>query len=257
MFLTALFRTPVPIVPIEPPAPASWLARLARATGRTIAATNAVVRHRRPAGLSAAGAAVDRGRAGGTQSLPPARRGTGRAAGPRHAAGVRRDRGLQTRDWFLLAEAAAIDRWIAAEVPGWCLRWRRARARARAATRLRRHVHAGRYRSNARSARFSPPIPWRHRSAQAATTRSKTRSPGRGGNRLRDAGRPVSAARRCRGTGAGARGLAAGRAAPAADNRGRRGAASGPAAARVRDAPPPARRARRPKTRTTTARARG
>ena len=50
----------------------------------------------------------------------------------RHAAGVRPDRQPRdVEDWFLLAEAAAIDRWIAPRSAGWCPLWlRRVRTRS-------------------------------------------------------------------------------------------------------------------------------
>jgi nitric oxide reductase NorD protein len=130
MFLSALFRTPVPVVRMEPPAPASWLSRLAR--GRA--------HHRGDELLSS-------GTDGRHVCLPPVLPVT---AGGQDALGlyrllaveqaarlVRRTpqvfAGIESsgiEDWFLLAEAAAIDCWIAAEVPGLVPALAAARARA-------------------------------------------------------------------------------------------------------------------------------
>src|SRR6188768_1786108 len=113
MFLSALFRTPVPVVRMEPPAPASWLSRLAR--GRA---------HQRDEPLLS-------GTDGRHVCLPPVLPLT---AGGQDALSLYRLLAVEQaarlirrtpqvfaaiespgiEDWFLLAEAAAIDCWIAA-----------------------------------------------------------------------------------------------------------------------------------------------
>ena len=118
MFVTALVRTSITIVPMEPPAPASWLSRLARGPSRS--------RHDRSL-LSA----TDGRRIYLPPALPPATCGLDALALYRLFAvqqAARMVRGTarvsaqiddgETRDWFLLAEAAAVDRWIAREVRG-------------------------------------------------------------------------------------------------------------------------------------------
>jgi nitric oxide reductase NorD protein len=118
LFLSALFRRPVPVVRMEPPAPASWLSRVAR--GRS---------HHRGDELLLSG--TD----GRQVCLPPVLPLTTvgqeamslyRLLAVEQAARLARRtphafarmNGPETEDWFLLAEAAAVDRWIAAEVPG-------------------------------------------------------------------------------------------------------------------------------------------
>lgn len=118
MFLSALFRTAVPIIRMEPPAPASWLSRLARGPAH----------HRRDELLLS-------GTDGRHVCLPPT---LPSIAGGQEALSLYRLLAVQQaarlvrrtahvfagignpaiEDWFLLAEAAAIDGWIAAEVPG-------------------------------------------------------------------------------------------------------------------------------------------
>ena len=66
-----------------------------------------------------------------------------------------------TRDWFLLAEAAAIDRWIALQTPG--LAGRSARRRGPMPSRAGVESAPGmprRTQSSARCVPFSPPIRW-------------------------------------------------------------------------------------------------
>jgi nitric oxide reductase NorD protein len=117
MFLTALVGMAITIVPMEPPAPASWLTRLSRGPSRN--------RHD-----SALLSATD----GRRIYLPPALPATGgldalalyRLLAVQQAARMVRgtarvwaliDSG-EMREWFLLAEAAAVDRWIARDVRG-------------------------------------------------------------------------------------------------------------------------------------------
>ena len=118
-FLTALVRQAIDVTPIEPPAPTSWLARLARRTSP-----------RRPAFLLQR-SATDGRRVHLPPSLPLETAGVDgatlyRLLGVQQAVRlVRRtavvSAGIATnelRDWFLVAEAATIDRWIADEAPG-------------------------------------------------------------------------------------------------------------------------------------------
>lgn len=118
LFVEALFGRPIAITPSEPLAPVTWLGRLAHPTARHL--RDAPV----PVGNDGAGIRLP-------PSLPIACdeeetlalyrllaveqagrvvRGTsGRAARMREA---------ETRDRFMVAEAAAVDRWIAREAPG-------------------------------------------------------------------------------------------------------------------------------------------
>ena len=138
MFLTALVRAPMSVVPIEPPAPASWLARLARGPSR-----------RRPGALPRSG--TDGRQVCLPAALPPVSCGLDALALYRLLAveqAVRMVRGTapawahldsgETRDWFLLAEAATVDRWIAREVRGLVPELIAARASARAGRTSRR-----------------------------------------------------------------------------------------------------------------------
>ena len=118
MFLTALVGTSMNIVPMEPPPPASWLSRLAHGPSRDR-------RDRSPH------SATDGQRVYLPAALPPTTCGLEALAlyrllaveqAARIVRGTARlsahiDSG-ETRDWFLLAEAAAVDRWIAREVRG-------------------------------------------------------------------------------------------------------------------------------------------
>jgi len=142
MFLSALLGTPVPVVRMEPPAPASWLSRLARGPA-----------HHRGDELLLSGTdgrqvclpPVLPSTAGGQEALSLYRLLAVEQAArlvrrtPQVFAGIGSP-GIE--DWFLLAEAAAIDCWIAAEVPGLvpALAGARAHALGRSS-----HVHAGRY----------------------------------------------------------------------------------------------------------------
>ena len=135
MFLSALLGTPVPVVRMEPPAPASWLSRLARGPA-----------HHRGDELLLSGTdgrqvclpPVLPSTAGGQEALSLYRLLAVEQAArlvrrtPQVFAGIGSP-GIE--DWFLLAEAAAIDCWIAAEVPGLVPALAGARAHA-----LGRHV---------------------------------------------------------------------------------------------------------------------
>ncbi len=117
LFLTALVGASVDIVPIEPPAPASWLARLAGSSSR----------RRNESALSA----TDGRRIYLPAALPPVLYGFEaltlyRLLAVQQAARMVRGTaqvsahldGGEMRDWFLLAEAVTVDRWIAREVRG-------------------------------------------------------------------------------------------------------------------------------------------
>ena len=138
MFLTALVRAPISVVPIEAPAPLSWLSRLARSPSR-----------------SRRGASPHSGTDGRQvclpAALPPVLCGLDALALYRLLAveqAARMVRGTarvsahlesgETRDWFLLAEAAVVDRWIAREVRGLVPDVIAARASARAGPMSRR-----------------------------------------------------------------------------------------------------------------------
>ena len=132
LFLAALFQQRIAIAPMEPPAPRTWLSRLANrhagesphdpllsgTDGRRIYLPPSVEprqregRASRPARERTAGeteAALALYRLLAVQQAARLARGTARTA-----AEIRDE----TRDWFLLAEGAAIDRWIAREAPG-------------------------------------------------------------------------------------------------------------------------------------------
>jgi nitric oxide reductase NorD protein len=129
LFLAALFMRPITIVPSQPPAPTTWLARLAQ--GRTSAAsprqlfpgtdgsriflppTLAVARHEEHTRELYRLLAVE-------QALR-AVRGTARAGLPLLG---------EAREWFLIREAEIVDCWIASELPGLVPQLTRVRARA-------------------------------------------------------------------------------------------------------------------------------
>jgi nitric oxide reductase NorD protein len=118
LFTGAMFRAAPPIGVAEPPAIPHWMARLALRTPghlveRRARASTDGERIRLPAALGAAdgsGAAFARYRLLAVQQAARAERGT-----PRHLPGGGEP---LVRDLFLLAEAAAVDRWIASELPG-------------------------------------------------------------------------------------------------------------------------------------------
>jgi len=115
-FLTALFQCDVAVAPMPPPAPLSWLGRLAHGRPRRDPPAICGTDGRRvflPATLprSIAGHdALTHYRLLAVEQAARLVRGTAGVA-------VQID-DAETRDWFLLAEAAAVDRWIAVEVPG-------------------------------------------------------------------------------------------------------------------------------------------
>ena len=118
MFLTALVRTSITIAPMEPPAPASWLSRLARgpSRGRRDTSLRSATDGRRvylPAALPLTMCGLDAltlYRLLAVEQAARLVRGTALVSAHIESG--------ETQDWFLLAEAAAVDRWIAVEVPG-------------------------------------------------------------------------------------------------------------------------------------------
>ena len=145
MFLSALFRTPVPVVRMEPPAPASWLSRLARGPahhrGDELLLSGTDGRHVcLPPVLPLTAGGQDALSLYRLLAVEQAARLVRRT--PQVFAGIESP-GIE--DWFLLAEAAAIDRWIAAEVPGLVPALAAARAHALGRHVASSHVHAGRY----------------------------------------------------------------------------------------------------------------
>jgi nitric oxide reductase NorD protein len=141
LFVTALFQRPIPVAPMEPPAPRTWLSRLATGSARddrqdVLACGTDGRRVYLPPSLECgddAAAAEPRAalalyRLLAVQQAARLVRGT-----PAAAARLGRD---DTRDWFLIAEAASIDRWIALNAPGLegTLRWARSDALARRGT---------------------------------------------------------------------------------------------------------------------------
>jgi nitric oxide reductase NorD protein len=133
LFLAALFRQPIAIAPMEPPAPRTWLSRLANrdtaespndpllsgTDGRRIYLPPSVGpghrdgRASRPARertVEETERALALYRLLAVQQAARLARGTASTAAQIHQ--------RETRDWFLLAEAAVIDRWIAREAPG-------------------------------------------------------------------------------------------------------------------------------------------
>lgn len=118
LFASALFETPIAIAAMEPPAPVTWLARLARS--RPV---------ERPDGTPAAGTdgrrvllppSLDFGR--GEEEVIAVYRllaVEGAARLVRNTPAVLRSiADPAVRDLFQLAEAVAVDRWIAAQAPG-------------------------------------------------------------------------------------------------------------------------------------------
>ena len=118
IFLTALLGRSITIAPMEPAAPASWLARLARPPSRSRhdGSLHSGTDGRRiylPAAVPPATCGVDAltiYRLMAVEQAVRLVRGTARVS-------AEIENG-ETRDWFLLAEAAAADRWIAHEVRG-------------------------------------------------------------------------------------------------------------------------------------------
>ncbi len=118
LFVTALFRASVPILPVVPPSKATWLARLAR--GRThdarlepfVSGTDGYrIFLPRELPRTVAGCdGLDVYRLLALQQGARVDRGTAQTA--------RRASGEPARDWFLLATAATVDLWISREIPG-------------------------------------------------------------------------------------------------------------------------------------------
>lgn len=117
LFVTALFRTPVIIAAMEPAPPVTWLARLAGARpddkldARLVAGTDGRRVYLPPTlPLNVCGLdALTLYRLLAVGQAARLSRGTPRLAAVAEPA---------ARDWFLLAEAALVDRWIAAEIRG-------------------------------------------------------------------------------------------------------------------------------------------
>lgn len=118
LFVTALFSETIPVVALEPPAPQTWLRRLAygRAPALRVDPFASGTDGRRvclPAELplqQTDGATVACYLLLAVQQAARVVRGT-----PRTALAIGSD---DTRNWFVLAEAVAVDRWVASQVPG-------------------------------------------------------------------------------------------------------------------------------------------
>ena len=118
MFLSALFGAPIPVVRMEPPAPASWLARVARRRSHQHDAQHLLsgTDGRRVCLPSVLPLTI-----GGLEAMSLYRLLAVQQAvrlvrrTPQMFARIHRP---EAEHWFLLAEAAAIDCWIAAELPG-------------------------------------------------------------------------------------------------------------------------------------------
>jgi nitric oxide reductase NorD protein len=142
IFVTALFRTDITIAAMQPPAPVTWLSRVAR--GRSydardeplLSGTDGRRVYVPPALQTTVGEEDTIGlfRLLAVEQAARLVRGTPRAF-------ARIEKG-ETRDWFLLAEAATIDRWIALEVPGLVPALKTARAHAIARRRAPATVQA-------------------------------------------------------------------------------------------------------------------
>ena len=138
LFLTALFARSLKIVGADPPPPQTWLSRLVRGRSPEMdddtlrAGTDGTHVYLPPSlprdGSDEATMALYRLLA--VQQASRLVRGTPQVFA---AIGV-----AEVRDWFLLAEAVATDRWIAAQVPGLADTLRIVRARA-----LRRRTRSG------------------------------------------------------------------------------------------------------------------
>ena len=116
LFVNALMGQPFSIVPASPPAPLSWLARLAqrsnaRAGEEPLAGTDGVRIHLPPAlDRSKTDATIETYLLLATAQAVRAVRGS-----PALALAIARD---EIRDRFLLCDAVAVDRWIARHAPG-------------------------------------------------------------------------------------------------------------------------------------------
>ncbi|HET8774122.1 MAG TPA: hypothetical protein VFP80_10040, partial [Thermoanaerobaculia bacterium] len=118
VFVSALFEAPIAISAVEPPAPPTWLSRLAhrqssRARHGPLVSGTDGRRVCLPLALDATGGEEQARALYRLMAVEQAARlvrGTHRV----HAS----IRDPQTQDWFLCAEGIAIDRWIAREIPG-------------------------------------------------------------------------------------------------------------------------------------------
>jgi nitric oxide reductase NorD protein len=140
-FVTALFRADITIAAMEPPAPLTWLSRAAR--GRSYDARDEALlsgtdgrRVYVPAALQTTIGEED---TVGVYRLLAVEQAARLVRGTLRA--FMRIEKSETRDWFLLAEAATIDRWIALEVPGLAPALKTARAHAIARRRAPASAH--------------------------------------------------------------------------------------------------------------------
>lgn len=141
-FVTALFRTDITIAAMEPPAPVTWLSRVARGQSydardeTLLSGTDGRRVYVPPLLQTTVGEEDTIGlyRLLAVEQAARLVRGT-----PRAFSRIERS---ETRDWFLLAEAATIDRWIALEVPGLVPALTTARAHAIARRRAPRSAGA-------------------------------------------------------------------------------------------------------------------
>jgi nitric oxide reductase NorD protein len=118
LFVTALFRATIQLLPIEPPSKATWLARLAR--GRThdprvepfVSGTDGerIFLPRELPRIVTARDGLEVYRLLAVQQAARVDREIVRTAA--------RASGDRARDWFLLATAATVDLWIVREIPG-------------------------------------------------------------------------------------------------------------------------------------------
>ena len=132
LFLAALFRPPIAIATMEPPAPRTWLSRLANrdtaelphdpllsgTDGRRIYLPPSIELGHRDGGSRPArdGTVEETETALALYPLMAVQQAARLAGGTASTAAQIHRR--ETRDWFMLAEAAVIDRWIARDAPG-------------------------------------------------------------------------------------------------------------------------------------------
>jgi hypothetical protein len=131
LFVTALFQVPIAIGAREPPAPSTWLSRLAHRSARShdsrsLGATDGerVWLPPRLPSIPSKDAAIQRYQHLAVQQAARLCRQTIRVF--REI----RESASATHDWFMLAEAAIVDRWIAAHARGLVQAVIRARAEA-------------------------------------------------------------------------------------------------------------------------------
>ena len=117
LFLNALFGAPLTITSADPPAPMSWLARLAdRASHARIAEALPGCDHQRIYLPPSLGTIGGEGRARDTYLVLAVEQGARLVRGS--AARAHGIADPETRDRFLLADAAIVDQWIVREAPG-------------------------------------------------------------------------------------------------------------------------------------------